>query len=118
MELDAERDVGIEVVSLPHPGSRGNEKGVVIGAAEVDLCVGPVADGLQSHPRGIDHRWRAVEVEIGLRTEAWIADVVRRLGEAFDDDVIDVGFAESFSGLAVSGFYALEAPRVVGDVCL
>ena len=61
---------------------------------------------------------RAVEVEVGLNAEVRVRDVVRGLGEAFDDDMFDAGMVQDARNLAIGSLDSQKTESVVGEIGL
>ncbi|MFY9855709.1 MAG: hypothetical protein WAK26_17710 [Terracidiphilus sp.] len=77
-----------------------------------------ITDSLQSAVRGIDAFSWAEDVNIRLRPETRIRNVIGGLREAFDNDVLHSGAAERSGGFSISGLDTLKAQSIVSQVSL
>ena len=118
VQLDGERHVGVEGVAAPSPALRAGHGGGVVGATIVLPEVGLIAEGFEGGLRAWDMVGWAEEIDVGLHAQSRVGDVIGRLGEAFDDDVIDAGAIQRTCRFAVGCLDADEAQRVVGEVGL
>jgi hypothetical protein len=83
-----------------------------------DFCAGcSIADGIQGVAGGIDAFGRTIDIDIGLRPQPRVHNIIGRLRESLDNDVLHSSLLERFSRFPVGSLDALEAESIVGKIC-
>lgn len=113
VEVDGDGDGGVEEIAAPGENGRADERREV---ASFGIGRGDVAKGAEGVVGGVDLRGLEPEIEITLGAPERVGGEIGGVGEAFQDDEVEVVRGEGCGDFVELGFEARELAGVVLSV--